>query len=156
MGSPLLALLAAHPLRATPSRYGCASAPPSPAGAVRAGAAGTPVPRVNSGLIALYWTIGHTLVTETTTKSWGSDVLGRIAGDLRAEFPQMKGFSRTNLKYMRSFATCWAAPFQLANNLLAFCRGGTSQCSSTSSTGRMRGTGTRPRPHSTGGRATCS
>jgi predicted nuclease of restriction endonuclease-like (RecB) superfamily len=60
--------------------------------------------RVNTELIALYWSIGSTVLART---SWGNAVVGRLAEDLRAEFPTMKGFSRSNLFYMRSFAQAW-------------------------------------------------
>lgn len=36
--------------------------------------------------------------------------MGRLAEDLRAEFPEMKGLSRRNLFYMRGFATAWTDP----------------------------------------------
>lgn len=35
---------------------------------------------------------------------------GRLADDLRAEFPKMKGLSRRNLFYMRGFAAAWPEP----------------------------------------------
>lgn len=34
-------------------------------------------------------------------------VEARLATDLRAEFPEMKGFSPRNLAYMRAFAAAW-------------------------------------------------
>lgn len=34
-------------------------------------------------------------------------VIDRLAHDLRAAFPEMKGFSPRNLKYMRAFAEAW-------------------------------------------------
>ena len=34
----------------------------------------------------------------------GLSMAGRLAADLRAAFPEMKGFSSSNLKYMRFFA----------------------------------------------------
>ena len=34
-------------------------------------------------------------------------MITRLAEDLRAEFPAMKGFSRSNLFYMRAFAAAW-------------------------------------------------
>jgi len=34
-------------------------------------------------------------------------VIERLAHDLRTAFPDMKGFSPSNLKYMRSFAKAW-------------------------------------------------
>lgn len=33
--------------------------------------------------------------------------MGRLADDLRAEFPDMKGLSHRNLFYMRGFAAAW-------------------------------------------------
>ena len=38
---------------------------------------------------------------------WGAKVIERLATDLHNEFPDMKGFSRTNLLYMRAFAESW-------------------------------------------------
>lgn len=63
--------------------------------------------RVNTDLVELYWSIGRTIDARQTGGSWGSGVLNRIADDLRAEFPGMKGFSRSNLQYMRTFAQDW-------------------------------------------------
>lgn len=34
-------------------------------------------------------------------------MIDRLARDLRQAFPQMGGFSRTNLLYMRAFAEAW-------------------------------------------------
>ena len=63
--------------------------------------------RVNVELIALYWSIGRTVLERQSQQDWGSHVVSRLAEDLRAEFPAMKGFSRTNLFYMRGFAQAW-------------------------------------------------
>ncbi|QSA99038.1 hypothetical protein JWZ97_05620 [Methylococcus sp. EFPC2] len=38
---------------------------------------------------------------------WGAKVIERLAQDLRNAFPEMKGFSPRNLKYMRAFAEAW-------------------------------------------------
>jgi predicted nuclease of restriction endonuclease-like (RecB) superfamily len=43
-------------------------------------------------------------------EEWGSKVMSRLADDLRAEFPEMRGLSRSNLFYMRGFATAWPEP----------------------------------------------
>ncbi|MGY2747876.1 PDDEXK nuclease domain-containing protein [Arthrobacter sp. UYCu723] len=64
---------------------------------------------VNTQLIALYWSIGKTILERQATEGWGSGVIGRLAEDLGAEFPDMKGLSRSNLQYMRSFAEAWPA-----------------------------------------------
>ncbi|WP_461164611.1 PDDEXK nuclease domain-containing protein [Arthrobacter sp. R4-81] len=62
---------------------------------------------VNTQLIELYWSIGRTILERQEVESWGSGVIGRLADDLRAEFPEMKGLSRSNLFYMRGFAAAW-------------------------------------------------
>jgi predicted nuclease of restriction endonuclease-like (RecB) superfamily len=62
---------------------------------------------VNTQLIELYWSIGQTILERQELEQWGSGVIGRLADDLRAEFPEMKGLSRSNLFYMRGFAAAW-------------------------------------------------
>ncbi len=62
---------------------------------------------VNSQLISLYWSIGHEILIRQDQEGWGSGVIGRLATDLRTEFPDMTGLSRSNLQYMRSFADAW-------------------------------------------------
>ncbi len=58
----------------------------------------------NAELVALYWHIGREILQRQTTQGWGSKVIDRLARDLRIAFPEMKGFSARNLKYMRYFA----------------------------------------------------
>lgn len=62
---------------------------------------------VNQQLILLYWHIGREILYRQQTQGWGSKVIDRLSEDLKREFPEMKGFSRSNLKYMRSFAKAW-------------------------------------------------
>ena len=59
---------------------------------------------VNRELIVLYLDIGRHLVEQHT---WGAAVVEHLARDLKAEFPEMEGFSRTNLFYMRKVFTAW-------------------------------------------------
>ena len=59
---------------------------------------------VNRELIHLYRNIGSSIIEKQTSSGWGSKVVDRLANDLRAAFPQMKGFSLTNVKYMAQFA----------------------------------------------------
>jgi len=40
-------------------------------------------------------------------EGWGAKVTDRLARDLKVAFPEVKGFSRRNLKYMRRFAEAW-------------------------------------------------
>jgi predicted nuclease of restriction endonuclease-like (RecB) superfamily len=62
---------------------------------------------VNRELISLYWQIGHDILIRQAQQGWGAKVIERLSGDLRAAFPEMKGFSRANLMYMRAFAEAW-------------------------------------------------
>lgn len=62
---------------------------------------------VNHELIGLYWQIGRDILARQAAQGWGAKVIERLAEDLRAAFPAMKGFSRTNLLYMRAFAEAW-------------------------------------------------
>jgi len=62
---------------------------------------------VNRELVLLYWQIGCDILARQAEQGWGAKVIERLAHDLRAAFPEMKGFSRANLMYMRAFAEAW-------------------------------------------------
>lgn len=62
---------------------------------------------VNRELIQLYWQIGQDILQRQAEQGWGAKVIERLAHDLRNAFPEMKGFSRSNLMYMRAFAEAW-------------------------------------------------
>jgi len=58
----------------------------------------------NKELILLYWNIGSTILKQQKSQRWGAKVIDRLSRDLTGSFPDMKGFSPRNLKYMRKFA----------------------------------------------------
>ena len=62
---------------------------------------------VNRELVLLYWQIGQDILARQAAQGWGAKVIERLSQDLRAAFPDMKGFSPRNLKYMRAFAEAW-------------------------------------------------
>jgi predicted nuclease of restriction endonuclease-like (RecB) superfamily len=62
---------------------------------------------VNRELVLLYWQIGRDILERQDLQGWGAKVIDRLAHDLTTAFPDMKGFSRRNLLYMRSFAERW-------------------------------------------------
>ena len=62
---------------------------------------------VNRELVLLYWQIGRDILARQDREGWGAKVIERLAQDLRSAFPDMKGFSRANLMYMRAFAEAW-------------------------------------------------
>ena len=62
---------------------------------------------VNKQLITLYWNIGQQILKRQEEQGWGSGVVEQLSSDLHAAFPEMKGFSPRNLKYMRAFAKAY-------------------------------------------------
>jgi len=62
---------------------------------------------VNRELVLLYWRLGRDILDRQHRENWGAKVIDRLAADLKRAFPEMKGFSPRNLKYMRAFAEAW-------------------------------------------------
>src|SRR5712692_4868400 len=62
---------------------------------------------VNKELVLLYWHIGRSILERQKAQGWGAKVIDQLATDLHRTFPQMKGFSQRNLKYMRAFALAY-------------------------------------------------
>jgi predicted nuclease of restriction endonuclease-like (RecB) superfamily len=72
---------------------------------------------INQEMLALYWSIGREILLRQERQGWGSKVIDRLSQDLKRAFPDMKGFSTTNLKYMRSFAEAWPK-FEIGQQVL--------------------------------------
>ena len=81
---------------------------------------------VNTELVGLYWQIGRLILGRQESEGWGTKVIGRLAADLRAEFPGMRGLSQRSLVYMRTFAR--HSMNHLRSSLLRNCPGATSWC----------------------------
>jgi predicted nuclease of restriction endonuclease-like (RecB) superfamily len=64
----------------------------------------------NTSMILLYWDVGNEILKKQSDEGWGAKVIDRLSKDLSDAFPDMKGFSPRNLKYMRKFAECWQTP----------------------------------------------
>ena len=62
---------------------------------------------VNLTTTLLYWQIGREILQRQERQGWGTKVISQLAQDLKREFPDMRGFSRSNLTYMRAFARAW-------------------------------------------------
>jgi len=58
---------------------------------------------VNSALIEFYYDLGKMIVEKQKNSSWGNKLIEKLSLDLKAEFPKLKGFSKTNLKYCKNF-----------------------------------------------------
>ncbi|HEY5879643.1 MAG TPA: DUF1016 N-terminal domain-containing protein, partial [Nakamurella sp.] len=63
--------------------------------------------RVNAELIGTYWAIGRDILDRQEQEGYGTKVIDRLSADLRERFPDAKGYSPRNLKYMRKFAEAW-------------------------------------------------
>lgn len=60
---------------------------------------------VNKELIQFYWEIGTLIIDKQKDAKWGDKLFDLLSNDLNASFPETKGFSKTNLKYMQLFAS---------------------------------------------------
>lgn len=59
--------------------------------------------KVNSELLHLYWDLGHDIVVRKMDSVWGSKFFEQLSKELLKEFPDMKGFSKSNLYYIKQF-----------------------------------------------------
>jgi predicted nuclease of restriction endonuclease-like (RecB) superfamily len=65
------------------------------------------VSAANREMLLSYWAIGKQLAERESAEGWGSKVVTRLSADIRSAFPEAKGFSPRNLRYMKSFAVAW-------------------------------------------------
>ena len=61
----------------------------------------------NAAMVLLYWDIGRMILERQQQAGWGAKVIDRLSEDLRVAYPDMRGLSPRNLKYMRKFAAAW-------------------------------------------------
>jgi predicted nuclease of restriction endonuclease-like (RecB) superfamily len=73
---------------------------------------------VNSAMVQLYWEIGHFILKEQEQEGWGAKIIDSLSKDLKMDFPNMKGLSARNLKYMRAFSAAYPA-FEIVQQLVA-------------------------------------
>ena len=59
--------------------------------------------KVNSEMLRFYWSLGKDIVSKKIESRYGDGVIKRISNDLKAEFPDIKGFSPTNISYIKRF-----------------------------------------------------
>ena len=64
---------------------------------------------VNTELLQFYWQLGADILAQQASQRWGSGFLENLSQDLMQEFPDMKGFSVRNLKYIRQWHIFWTA-----------------------------------------------
>lgn len=62
---------------------------------------------VNTEMLTLYWNIGNNILHKQQERGWGTKVIDQLSKDLTAKFPDDRGYSVRNLKYMRQFAEAY-------------------------------------------------
>lgn len=67
--------------------------------------------KVNQELLALYWFIGEALSAREA--DWGSKFIETLARDLKVEFPDMTGFSVSNLKFIRRWFSYYSEHIEI-------------------------------------------
>ncbi len=65
--------------------------------------------KVNSEQLLFNWQLGRDLVIRRAEEKWGKGVVEQVSLDLQAEFPEVKGFSTTNLWYMKKWYQFYAS-----------------------------------------------
>ena len=74
--------------------------------------------KVNTELIRLYWDLGHDIVAHQMETSWGSRFFEQLSMDLKKEFPDIKGFSYSNLKYCKQFYLFYTQDISIRQQLV--------------------------------------
>lgn len=73
--------------------------------------------RVNEELLRLYWTIGADICEKQKQYKWGGKLIDKLSLDLRSEFPQAEGFSRTNLYGIKQWFTFYSKQIEFVHQL---------------------------------------
>lgn len=58
---------------------------------------------VNSEMLKFYYSLGEEIIGLQAESKWGNGFYKKLSSDLQKEIPNVKGFSVTNLKYMKKF-----------------------------------------------------
>ncbi len=75
--------------------------------------------KVNVELLKLYWELGSMIVEKEKLSSWGDGLISDISKDLQKEFPNLKGFSSRNIKYMRQWYFFWSENSEIRQQAVA-------------------------------------
>lgn len=74
---------------------------------------------VNQQLLMFYWELGKDIIENQKIITWGEGFLKQLSNDLMSEFPDMKGFSERNLRYIRQWVLFWSDTFAIRLQLVA-------------------------------------
>lgn len=68
---------------------------------------------VNKDLLQLYWRLGHDISIKQSEAKWGDGLIARLSRDLTAEFPEMKGWSESNLRRIKKWYQSYSEYFAI-------------------------------------------
>lgn len=72
---------------------------------------------VNREMLAFYWQLGRDIVDLHAESRWGSKLFKELSRDLKKEIPDAKGFSPSNLRYMKRFYELFPAEGQIVQQV---------------------------------------
>lgn len=58
---------------------------------------------VQTELLQFYWELGSDIIERQKSSTWGDGFIKQLSADLMTEFPDIKGFSERNIKYIRQW-----------------------------------------------------
>ncbi|MFN5627961.1 MAG: YhcG family protein [Bacteroidota bacterium] len=65
--------------------------------------------QLNEQLLQLYWELGEQIIKKLNDEKWGNSVVDNLSSDLQLSFPEIKGFSRRNLFYMKRWVEFYSS-----------------------------------------------
>jgi len=74
--------------------------------------------KVNDEMLRLYWDLGHDIVVRKMDAKWGSGFFKSLSKELKSEFPDMQGFSVTNLKYCKYYYQFYSQDKQIRQQVV--------------------------------------
>lgn len=74
---------------------------------------------VNTELIKLYWELGKQIVEKQENAKWGTKFIEQLSKDLKAEFPDIGGFSKRNIEIIRQWYLFYADNSLIAKHLVS-------------------------------------
>ena len=75
--------------------------------------------KVNSTLLEFYWELGADIVEKQKDATWGSGFLKQLSADLMKEFPDIKGFSYRNIKFIRQWVLFYKSEGEKGKQLVS-------------------------------------
>lgn len=70
---------------------------------------------INTELLRLYWRMGADICEKQKQYKWGAKVVDRLSLDMRSEFPQSEGFSRTNLYDIKRWFIFYSSQIEIVH-----------------------------------------